>query len=107
MPDARGDAGAPAHHDVAPDWVCEILSPRTEATDRSKKMRIYRREGVGHAWLVNPTTRTLEVYRLQSGATPRAPRAASRRPARRAGSAEDQGGEICVSSRGRPPRVLA
>jgi Uma2 family endonuclease len=67
MPDARGDAEAPAHFDVAPDWVCEILSPGTEATDRSKKMRIYRREGVGHAWLVNPITRTLEVYRLQGG----------------------------------------
>lgn len=25
------------------------------------------REGVGHAWLINPITRTLEVYRLESG----------------------------------------
>jgi len=30
-------------------------------------MRIYRREGIGHAWLINPTTRTLEVYRLETG----------------------------------------
>jgi hypothetical protein len=30
-------------------------------------MRIYRREGVSHAWLINPTTRTLEVYRLENG----------------------------------------
>ena len=30
-------------------------------------MRIYRREGVGHAWLINPITRTLEVYRLERG----------------------------------------
>ena len=30
-------------------------------------MRIYRREGVGHAWLINPITRTLEVYRLEKG----------------------------------------
>jgi hypothetical protein len=30
-------------------------------------MRIYRREGIGHTWLVNPITRTLEVYRLESG----------------------------------------
>ena len=50
-----------------PDWVCEILSPGTEATDRGKKMRIYRREGVGHAWLINPITQTLEVYRLETG----------------------------------------
>lgn len=68
MPDARGaDEGTPAHYDVAPDWVCEILSAGTEAIDRGKKMRIYRREGVEHAWLVNPIERTLEVYRLEGG----------------------------------------
>jgi Uma2 family endonuclease len=67
MPDARGPIEGPPHYDVAPDWVCEILSPSTEATDRGKKMRIYRREGVGHAWLVNPLTRTLEIYRLETG----------------------------------------
>ncbi len=67
MPDAIGPSDVPAHHDVAPDWVCEILSQSTEATDRGKKMRIYRREGVRYAWLVNPVTRTLEVYRLEAG----------------------------------------
>ena len=67
MPDARGPSGGAAHYDVVPDWVCEILSPGTEATDRGKKMRIYRREGVGHAWLINPITQTLEVYRLETG----------------------------------------
>lgn len=67
MPDARGPSDAPGHYDAAPDWVCEILSPSTEAIDRGKKMRIYRREGVGHAWLVNPVTRTLEVYRWEGG----------------------------------------
>lgn len=55
---------APAFVDLAPDWVCEVLSPRTESTDRGAKMRIYRREGVGHVWLVNPALRTLEVWRL-------------------------------------------
>jgi hypothetical protein len=29
-------------------------------------MRVYRREGVRNAWLVNPVTRTLEVYRLEN-----------------------------------------
>lgn len=65
MPDDAGDDDAPPHYDVAPDWICEILSPRTEANDRGKKMRIYRREGVRHAWLINPSARTLEVYRLE------------------------------------------
>ena len=67
MPDARGDQVTPAHHDVAPDWVCEVVSPGTERVDRGKKMRIYRRERVGHVWLVNPLLRTLEVYRLERG----------------------------------------
>ncbi len=50
---------------VAPDWVCEILSPSTEAMDRVPKLRIYAREGVAHVWFVNPKTQTLEVLRLE------------------------------------------
>ncbi len=52
---------------LAPDWVCEILSPSTERTDRLKKLTIYSREGVVHLWLVNPTLRTLEELRLEQG----------------------------------------
>lgn len=37
-----------ASHTLAPDWICEVLSERTEARDRGRKMRIYRREGVAH-----------------------------------------------------------
>ena len=48
MPDALGPEDAPAHYDLAPDWACEVLSPGTEGTERGKKMRINRREGVGH-----------------------------------------------------------
>lgn len=48
---------------VAPNWVCEVLSPSTGAIDRARKMRIYAREEVDHVWLVNPVERTLEVYR--------------------------------------------
>ena len=48
---------------LAPDWVCEVLSPSTERLDRARKLRVYAREGVDHAWLVNPLARTLEVYR--------------------------------------------
>ncbi len=58
---------APAFIDLAPDWVCELLSPRTEASDRGKKMRVYRREGVGHLWYVDPAVRTVEVYQLEGG----------------------------------------
>jgi Uma2 family endonuclease len=47
-----------------PDWICEVLSPGTEAIDRSDKMDIYAREAVKHAWLVDPVDKTLEVYAL-------------------------------------------
>lgn len=49
--------------EVAPDWICEILSPTTAAKDRVKKMRVYRQWGVRWAWLIDPIARTLEVYR--------------------------------------------
>src|SRR5262245_49990018 len=51
---------------LAPDWVCEVISPSTARIDRSRKMRIYAREGVGHLWFVDPLLQTLEVYRLES-----------------------------------------
>jgi len=52
---------------LAPDWVCEVLSPSTAALDRARKMAVYAREGVRHLWLVDPAPRTLEVYRLEQG----------------------------------------
>lgn len=53
-----------AYFPVAPDWVCEILSPSTASLDRVKKLTIYAREQVAHAWLIDPLARTLEVLRL-------------------------------------------
>ena len=50
---------------LPPDWVCEILSPSTERMDRVKKLPAYARHGVAHAWLINPATRTLEVFRRE------------------------------------------
>ena len=51
---------------LAPDWVCEVLSPQsTEARDREEKMPLYAREEVGHLWLVNPTAQTLEAFMLE------------------------------------------
>ncbi|PTL85786.1 Uma2 family endonuclease [Vitiosangium sp. GDMCC 1.1324] len=51
---------------VAPDWVCEVLSPSTEDVDRRRKLPLYHREGVSHVWLIDPATRTLEIYRRQA-----------------------------------------
>lgn len=50
--------------EIAPDWVCEVLSPSTVRYDRGGKMRIYAREKVAHVWLIDPAYRTLEVLRL-------------------------------------------
>jgi Uma2 family endonuclease len=52
---------------LAPDWVCEVISPSTGRIDRSGKMRIYAREAVSYLWLVDPLVRTIEVYRLKDG----------------------------------------
>jgi Uma2 family endonuclease len=55
-----------AYLTLAPDWICEVLSTSTEAIDRGKKLRIYAREGVAHAWLADPLAHTLEVLSLQT-----------------------------------------
>ncbi len=52
---------------LAPDWVCEVLSPRTAKYDRTDKMAIYAREHVRWAWLVDPLQRTLEALRNDNG----------------------------------------
>jgi Uma2 family endonuclease len=56
-----------AYFTLAPDWVCEVLSPSTETIDRAKKLGRYARAGVAHAWLVNPLLQTLEVLALADG----------------------------------------
>jgi Uma2 family endonuclease len=56
-----------AYFALAPDWICEVISPSTEAHDRARKMSIYAREGVRHAWLIDPLLRTLEVFELDAG----------------------------------------
>lgn len=65
MPDAVGDENAPPYFELAPDWACEVLSPRTEGFDRGEKLPIYARERVEHVWLVDPIEQTLEVFRLE------------------------------------------
>jgi len=56
-----------AAFELAPDWICEVLSPSTEASDRADKLPIYARERVAHVWLVDPLTQTLEAFRLEDG----------------------------------------
>ena len=52
---------------VAPDWICEILSPSTARYDRIRKMRIYGLHEVPYLWLIDPGDRTFEAFKLESG----------------------------------------
>jgi len=56
-----------AYFPLAPDWICEILSPSTALLDRTQKLAVYAREGVRHAWLIDPIARALEILRLEAG----------------------------------------
>lgn len=51
--------------ELAPDWVCEGLSPATARLDRGRKREIYAEHGVGHLWFADPTHHTVEVLALQ------------------------------------------
>ena len=52
---------------VEPDWICEILSPGTMRVDKVLKMRVYAQYEIRYLWLIDPSARTLDVFRLSSG----------------------------------------
>ncbi len=58
------DAGA----EGAPDFIVEILSPRTARLDQQNKKGVYARCGVRELWIIAPETRTIEVYLLEQDA---------------------------------------
>jgi Uma2 family endonuclease len=49
---------------VAPDWVCEVLSPSTAAHDKITKRNLYARSRVAHYWIVDVDAHTLEAFEL-------------------------------------------
>ena len=49
------------------DWLSEVLSPATQALDRTDKIRVYAEYGVGHCWLVDPDAKILEALTLTGG----------------------------------------
>ncbi len=53
-----------AYFSLAPDWVCEVLSPSTARYDRISKLKIYAHNKVPYYWIVDPLNRTLEVLVL-------------------------------------------
>ena len=48
----------------APDWVIEILSPRTAKKDFEVKFQLYQRHGVREYWIVDPHEKCITVLKL-------------------------------------------
>ena len=52
---------------LAPDWICEVLSPATAKLDRGPKREIYGEAGVSYLWLLDPRERVLEAFQRSNG----------------------------------------
>ncbi|MCL1790888.1 MAG: Uma2 family endonuclease [Peptococcaceae bacterium] len=50
-----------------PDMVVEITSPSTARHDRFIKFQMYRKAGVREFWIVDPETKTAQVFILENG----------------------------------------
>ncbi len=57
---------APAFR-LAPDWVCEILSPSTRKRDLTVKRDLYAEHGVPYLWHLDPGSQVLEAFMLRNG----------------------------------------
>jgi Uma2 family endonuclease len=53
----------------APDFVVEILSPKTRKLDLEPKRQVYARVGVRELWIIDPEPQGVLVYRFQEHAT--------------------------------------
>jgi Uma2 family endonuclease len=55
---------AEPYFELAPDWVCEVLSRGTALFDRRHKVPRYASARIQHVWLVDPLEKSLELLRL-------------------------------------------
>lgn len=62
--DILTDAGV----EGTPDFIVEILPPSNAYLDKTAKLRVYARTGVGELWLVDPKARSVQVFSLQQDA---------------------------------------
>jgi Uma2 family endonuclease len=49
---------------IVPDLAIEVVSPSSVRTDRGRKMQAFARYGVREYWMLDPETRSVEVYGL-------------------------------------------
>lgn len=52
---------------IAPNWVCEVLSPSTETIDRGTKAPLYAEHGVEWLWFIDPESKCIEVFHNEAG----------------------------------------
>lgn len=48
--------------ELAPDWVCEVLSPSTAGFVRGEKRKLLHEHQVPWLWLIDPEAKTLEIF---------------------------------------------
>jgi len=48
----------------APDWIIEILSPRTAKKDFEAKFLLYQRHGIREYWIADPANAVVHAWRL-------------------------------------------
>ncbi len=49
---------------LPPDWIVEVLSRKTQKTDRTLKLQDYALHGIQEYWIVDPYKKTVEQYGL-------------------------------------------
>jgi Uma2 family endonuclease len=53
------------YFELAPNWICEVLSPSTAKLDLVRKLPRYARASIEHAWVIDPLNRRLDVFRQE------------------------------------------
>lgn len=61
----RRDLLKPTYLDGPPDLLIEIVSPDSQSRDRREKYLEYEKAGVREYWIVDPLSKTVEVFRLE------------------------------------------
>jgi len=56
------------HLDGAPDWIAEVVSPGSRATDEVDKLAEYAKAGTPEYWLADPENKTIRAYSLEGAA---------------------------------------
>lgn len=54
----------------APDWIVEIVSPSSKRMDYYKKLNTYAEAGVREYWIIDPSRKTVIVYKMEQSDIP-------------------------------------